>query len=239
MRLYILITFLLITASFTICSTAADVLLLDDNNFDSVTGVQSPTGTTEPYLIEFYAPWCGHCNRLESTYNQLATKLKHQVHVGKIDGTVAKLINSRYGVKGFPTIKLFIGKQIIDYTGDRSLNSLHEFATSHGTITNTVQPTEHTKDNKIGHAIGTVGHTATDMKANTNNGESTPIKSLPNDILHAFQLLYNDIKLIITAKTHAAIILFGVGIFIGILMPLLISLINRPKPQINSIKKQQ
>jgi len=59
------------------------------------------------WIVEFYAPWCGHCKRLEPEWNDAATKLKGEVKVGKVDATVEHKLASRFGINGYPTIKLF------------------------------------------------------------------------------------------------------------------------------------
>lgn len=60
-----------------------DVYVLDESNFDSVV-----LGSKDIWLVEFYAPWCGHCKKLEPEWNEAATKLKGQVKLGKVDATV-------------------------------------------------------------------------------------------------------------------------------------------------------
>ncbi|ESN90472.1 hypothetical protein HELRODRAFT_71140, partial [Helobdella robusta] len=57
----------------------------------------------------FYAPWCGHCKKLESTYHQVYLELKNTaVIVAKVDATKYPTLASHYDVKGYPTIKLFV-----------------------------------------------------------------------------------------------------------------------------------
>lgn len=59
-----------------------EVVVLDDNNFDEMV-LQSK----DIWLVEFYAPWCGHCKQLEPEWNEAATKLKGSVKLGKVDAT--------------------------------------------------------------------------------------------------------------------------------------------------------
>jgi protein disulfide-isomerase A6 len=66
------------------------------------------------WLVEFYAPWCGHCKSLEPEWNIAASKLKGQVRLGKVDATVETGLAQRFGVKGYPTIKVF------EYGADKS-----------------------------------------------------------------------------------------------------------------------
>ncbi|CAH1796207.1 unnamed protein product [Owenia fusiformis] len=60
---------------------------------------------TKDVLIEFYAPWCGHCMSLEPKYNELAEKMANEknIVIAKMDAT-ANDVPPQYNVKGFPTI---------------------------------------------------------------------------------------------------------------------------------------
>jgi thioredoxin-like negative regulator of GroEL len=67
----------------------SDVVVLGDTTFAEKT-------KTGDWLIEFYAPWCGHCKKLAPTWEELATKSKGNFNVGKVDCTVetGKMIGS-------------------------------------------------------------------------------------------------------------------------------------------------
>jgi thioredoxin domain-containing protein 5 len=69
-----------------------------------------------PYFIKFYAPWCGHCKALASTWLELfnETKDKGAVNVVKVDCTNndAKPICQQFGVRGYPTLKFLKGNKV-------------------------------------------------------------------------------------------------------------------------------
>ncbi|KAA8912857.1 hypothetical protein FN846DRAFT_886957 [Sphaerosporella brunnea] len=83
-------------------------------------------------IVEFYAPWCGHCQNLKPVYDKAATSLKGIAKVAAIDcdNEKNKRTCGEYGVQGFPTLKLFVpsgktGKPIVeDYTGPRTVKAI-------------------------------------------------------------------------------------------------------------------
>ncbi|GJQ74963.1 hypothetical protein Trydic_g9589 [Trypoxylus dichotomus] len=106
----------------------ADVIELTDDNFDKVV-LQSK----EMWLVEFYAPWCGHCKNLAPHWAKAATKLKGKVNLGALDATVHKIKANQYGIQGFPTIKYFaLGKKSVNtalnYDGGRSADDIVNWA---------------------------------------------------------------------------------------------------------------
>ena len=62
-----------------------DVLVLTDSNF------KEAVGKFEFMLVEFYAPWCGHCKVLSPVLDSAATHLAGKLSIGKIDCTVFSL----------------------------------------------------------------------------------------------------------------------------------------------------
>ena len=79
-----------------------DVVVLTESNYADLV-----LGSKDIWLVEFYAPWCGHCKQLEPEWNEAAAKLKGTVKLGKVDATVETGLASKYGIKGYPTIKYF------------------------------------------------------------------------------------------------------------------------------------
>lgn len=108
------------------CLAASEPVLLNTETFSET------IASGKPCFVKFFAPWCGHCKRLAPTWDQLAEDLANTtVQVAKVDCTVETALCSEHGVRGYPTLKLFIGSKTIPYTGARDLQSLVEFVGQH------------------------------------------------------------------------------------------------------------
>ncbi|XP_030956450.1 probable protein disulfide-isomerase A6 [Quercus lobata] len=109
---------------------ADDVVVLTEDNFDK------EVGQDRDALVEFYAPWCGHCKKLAPEYEKLGSSFKKAktVLIGKVDCDSHKSICSKYGVSGYPTIKWFPKGSLEPkkYEGARNAEALAEFVNKEG-----------------------------------------------------------------------------------------------------------
>lgn len=74
------------------------------DNFDSI------LSKADHALVVFYAPWCGHCKRIKPELEKAASRTKAENVNGilaAVDATKNSDLATRFGVKGYPTLKYF------------------------------------------------------------------------------------------------------------------------------------
>jgi protein disulfide-isomerase-like protein len=105
---------------------ASDVVVLTDETFDET------IKNHEFVLVEFFAPWCGHCKKLAPEYEKAATALKDIAVLASVDCTVQENLASRFGIQGFPTLKFFKRGSFdpIDFQAERNAKAIESWVRS-------------------------------------------------------------------------------------------------------------
>ncbi|KAI2641010.1 thioredoxin-domain-containing protein [Xylaria nigripes] len=104
------------------------VLQVDSKNYERLIAKSNHTS-----VVEFYAPWCGHCQNLKPAYEKAAKNLEGLAKVAAVncDEEENKPLCGAMGVQGFPTLKIVRpGKKkgskpvVEDYQGPRSAKAI-------------------------------------------------------------------------------------------------------------------
>ncbi|CAI4218456.1 unnamed protein product [Parascedosporium putredinis] len=120
------------SAQASLYSKSSAVLQVDSSNYNKLI-----TKSNHTSIVEFYAPWCGHCKNLKPAYEKAAKSLEGLANVAAVncDAAENKQFCSSLGVQGFPTLKIVKpskkGKNPIveDYQGARTASAIVQAVT--------------------------------------------------------------------------------------------------------------
>ena len=90
------------------------VLTLTEQNFQQKT-------KGKVVLVDFWATWCAPCRMMAPVLNDVATELKGNSHVGKVDIQQYQSLATKFKVRSIPTLILFKnGTEINRFVGIKS-----------------------------------------------------------------------------------------------------------------------
>ncbi len=82
---------------------------VNDTNFETEV-LQS----SEPVLVDFWAPWCGPCRQIAPLVEQLAGENAGSAKVLKLNVDDAPRAAQNYGVSSIPTLMVFKNGEVVD-----------------------------------------------------------------------------------------------------------------------------
>jgi protein disulfide-isomerase-like protein len=133
-----LLVLLALAAGVFALGDSANVLVLTDGTY------KEALEQNEFIMIDFYAPWCGHCKKLAPEYDRAADILKEQgskVVLAKVDATENRNSAAEFGVRGYPTVNFYVKGQLLEkYPNKRAAEDIVAYVTEKAAATVEVVP---------------------------------------------------------------------------------------------------
>lgn len=92
----------------------------------------SADGGHGPSFVKFMAPWCPHCRRMGPAFQKLSSSLKGQVNAIEVNCEEHNKLCQDYRINSFPTLRMYRGDNVIEYTGGRSHDAMYKWALGAG-----------------------------------------------------------------------------------------------------------